>query len=110
MRTLATLMTIAVVTLGAPQGRAGSDEVPAFDVRASCRADTEAYSTGGSASSCLADEQRAREVLVSQWTQFAPENRANCMQDASDVAGAQSYVELLTCLQMAKDVKGLPKE
>jgi hypothetical protein len=25
-------------------------------------------------------------------------------------AGPQSYVELLTCLQMAKDVKGLPKE
>jgi hypothetical protein len=26
-----------------------------------------------------------------------------------DIAGSQSYVELLTCLQMAKDVKGLPK-
>jgi hypothetical protein len=26
-----------------------------------------------------------------------------------DVAGLQSYVELLTCLQMAKDVKSLPK-
>ena len=27
----------------------------------------------------------------------------------SDPAGPQSYVELLTCLQMAKDVKSLPK-
>jgi hypothetical protein len=29
---------------------------------------------------------------------------------AKSVAGAQSYVELLTCLQIAVDVKGLPKE
>jgi len=28
----------------------------------------------------------------------------------SNVAGPQSYVELLTCLQIAKDVKGLSKE
>jgi hypothetical protein len=58
---------------------------------------------------CLADEQRAHESLVSKWTRFAPENRANCVQAATDVAGAQSYVELLTCLQVAKDVKRLPK-
>jgi hypothetical protein len=27
-----------------------------------------------------------------------------------DPAGPQSYVELLTCLQMAKDVKSMPKD
>jgi hypothetical protein len=31
------------------------------------------------------------------------------MQASTDLAGAQSYVELLTCLQMAKEVKSLPK-
>ncbi len=29
---------------------------------------------------------------------------------AKSIAGAQSYVELLTCLQIAVDVKGLPKQ
>jgi hypothetical protein len=48
-------------------------------------------------------------MLVSQWTQFAPENRTRCTQMVGDPAGPQSYVELLTCLQMAKDVKSLPK-
>jgi hypothetical protein len=57
----------------------------------------------------VADEQNARATLVSQWTQFAPDSRSRCMQMVGDPAGPQSYVELLTCLQMAKDVKSLPK-
>jgi hypothetical protein len=32
------------------------------------------------------------------------------MQTETDVAGVRSYVELLTCLQIAKDAKSLPKE
>jgi hypothetical protein len=51
MKSLVMLMTIAVLTLDAQQGRAVADEVSEFKVRASCRADTEAYATGGSASS-----------------------------------------------------------
>ena len=29
---------------------------------------------------------------------------------ATGITGVQSYVELLSCLQIKKDVKGLPKE
>jgi hypothetical protein len=32
------------------------------------------------------------------------------MQTETDVSGVRSYVELLTCLQIAEDVKSLPKE
>jgi hypothetical protein len=107
MKNLATLFTIAIMSLCAQQAIAGADEVPPLDVNKSCRAD--AYRGSGPDATCLADEKKAREVLVSQWTQFAPESRANCVQAATDIAGAQSYVELLTCLQMAKDVKSLSK-
>ena len=109
MKKLTTLVSIAFMSLCMQQVIAGADEIPAFDVSKSCRTDAQAYPTGGGDASCLADEQKAKEVLVSQWPQFAPESRANCMQAATDIAGAQSYVELLTCLQMAKDVKSLPK-
>jgi hypothetical protein len=109
MKKLAILVSIAMTSLCTQQAIAGADEVPTLDVSKSCRTDAQTYPTGGGDASCLAQEQKAREVLVSQWTQFAPENRANCMQAATDIAGAQSYVELLTCLQMAKDVKSLPK-
>jgi hypothetical protein len=109
MKTLATLVSIAIMLLCTQQAIAGADEVPALDVSKSCRTDAQAYPAGGGDASCLADEQKAREVLISQWTQFAPENRANCMQAATDIAGAQSEIELLTCLRMAMDVKSLPK-
>jgi hypothetical protein len=109
MRKLTTLVSIAIMSLCTQQAIAGADEIPVLDISKSCRAGAQDYPTGGGDASCLADEQKAREVLISQWTQFTPENRANCMQAATDIAGAQSYVELLTCLQIAKDVKSLPK-
>lgn len=58
----------------------------------------------------LADEQKVREALVSQWTQFGPESRTSCTQMVNDIAGDQSYVKLLGCLQDAKEVKTLPKD
>jgi hypothetical protein len=86
-------------------GTAAADEVPTLEIQKSCRIDVQAYPGGGGAAACLADEQKAREALVSQWMQLAPESRARCTQMVTDIAGTQSYVELLTCLQGAKDVK-----
>jgi hypothetical protein len=86
-----------------------ADDVPTYDVNKSCKTDVQAYQGSGNRAGCMADEQNARQVLVSQWTQFAPDSRTRCAQMVGDVAGPQSYVELLTCLQMAKDVKSLPK-
>ena len=55
-------------------------------------------------------KRRRSEELVRQWAQFAPASKTRCTGIAKSIAGAQSYVELLTCLQMANDVKGLPKQ
>jgi len=98
----------AIVIYAAPLA-ARADEVPKYDVSKSCKTDVQAYQGTGNRAGCLADEQSARETLVAQWTQFAPENRSRCAQMVGDPAGPQSYVELLTCLQMAKDVKTLPR-
>jgi hypothetical protein len=113
MTKLASLIAIAAAMLCAQQLTALADDVPTYDIRKSCKADVQAFqgTASGQASptACLNDEQTARATLVSQWTQFAPESRSRCMQMVGDPAGPQSYVELLTCLQMARDVKGLPK-
>lgn len=109
MPRLALLATIAAI-LSCVQIRAAmADDVPTYDVRKSCKADTQAYPTAGNVDGCLRDEQDARTTLVSQWTQFAPDSRMRCTRMVGDPAGPQSYVELLTCLQMARDVKSLPK-
>jgi hypothetical protein len=107
MTKVAILVSVASVFLGVDAATA--DEVPKFDIRKNCKADVQAYPTAGNVQGCLTDEQNAQATLVGQWTQFAPDSRARCTKMVSDIAGSQSYVELLTCLQMSKDVKGLPK-
>lgn len=103
---LAVIVTAALSSLPQP---AAADDVPTYDVRKSCKADVQAYSSAQNVTACLADEQGARQTLTSQWTQFAPDSRTRCSRMVGDAAASQSYVELLTCLQMAKDVKALPK-
>ena len=86
-----------------------ADDVPNLDFQKSCRTDARVYPGGGGDAACLADEQNARKTLVVQWAQFAAESRMKCVQTVKDISGSQSYVELLTCLQMTRDVKALPK-
>jgi hypothetical protein len=84
-----------------------ADEVPTFDIGKSCK-------TSGSdqeiRKGCQGDERDARATLVSKWTQFTSASKQECVQLQGDGSGPQSYVELLTCLEMAKDTKSLPKD
>jgi len=113
MKRCVIMIAVGATTLCAQLPAALADDVPTFNIRKSCKADVQAYQSNaeGQASSaaCLKDEEGARTTLVSQWTQFAQENRTRCVRMVGDGAASQSYVELLTCLQMAKDVKTLPK-
>ena len=114
MRKSASLIGIATVVFCIHAHTAIADEVPKFDIGKTCKTDVQAFQSNasGQASStgCLKDEESARTTLVSQWTQFAADTRTRCVRMVGDGAVSQSYVELLTCLQMAKDVKGLPKD
>ena len=101
------LPALATVTLALHAFVAVADEVPVLNVGALCRA--EAKEAPEFSKACMADQNKAREDLVRQWAQFAPDSRARCTAMVTSIAGAQSYVELLTCLQMARDVKSLPK-
>jgi hypothetical protein len=107
---LAAVLCLAAITLGSQPGAALADDVPTYDVRSTCRAETHDDPGAGTAAACLADEQKARETLVAQWGQFTPESKRSCAKLEGVTAGIRSYVELLTCLQIAKDAKGLPKE
>ena len=98
-----------VVTVLLYAGVAVADDVPKLDYRKSCRVDVAAYPGGGGNKACLTDEQNARKTLVAQWKRFSPQSRARCTSMVTDMIGDQSYVELLTCLQMSKDVLTLPK-
>lgn len=82
-----------------------ADHVPKFDIARECR------SEGGSAAmqaSCAGDEAQARDQLEPLWDQSATADRAVCVRETS-TDGSPSYVELLTCLEMARDAKKSPK-
>lgn len=58
---------------------------------------------------CLDSEQAIRNDLVRQWSSFSPADRTHCVNE-SVMGGDSSYTELLTCLEMARDVRAMRSE
>jgi hypothetical protein len=82
-----------------------SDGVPKFDIAKECR------SEGGTKAvleQCATDEANARDELQPLWVQFSPHDKAVCISETS-MDATPSYVELLTCLEMARDAKKASK-
>ncbi|MDI3560523.1 hypothetical protein [Bradyrhizobium sp. Arg816] len=81
-----------------------SDRVPIFNVEALCRdvsADDKAsgLALAQDAGECMRDETIAQQQLSSAWLTVPGPARESCEGEAA-ADGIQSYVDLLTCLQM----------
>ena len=55
---------------------------------------------------CLDSEHATRDELVKQWSSFSTADKSACTNEAT-MGGDSSYTELLTCLEMARDVRQL---
>ena len=78
-----------------------TDTVPRFDVAKECRFE------GGSNleyDRCSQDEDGALRELQKSWTEFADSDKRTCIASTT-IGGVASYVELLVCLQIARDVR-----
>jgi len=87
-----------------------ADQIPRFAIDAVCQTEASAatgLSLAQDAAACKHDEQDAYDRLVKQWAQYRPIDRKSCANLATE-GSANSYVELLTCLEMANQVKGPP--
>src|SRR5450631_849604 len=82
-----------------------ADGVPKIDVKKTCRnaATVTGTLTQQAIDACIADEQGARDELVKNWAQFSAAAKAHCVHMSMDYL--PSYVEVLTCASMARDVK-----
>jgi hypothetical protein len=58
---------------------------------------------------CLDSEAGVRTELTKAWASFDVSDRAHCMSE-SEMGGESSYTELITCLEMARDVRQLRDE
>lgn len=106
----------SVLALGAHMLIPVADGVPTFNVEPVCRGiaiqggtsyrDT---TVAKAKQDCLDSERETREQVVKQWSTFSAADRRHCIAEAS-MGGDSSYTELLTCLEMARDVRKLGSE
>jgi len=91
---------------------ARSDDIPNLDMRPVCRgiasqsADP-GVGQGGQADTfqrCMESEQEVREQLKKEWSAFSAADKRHCVELAK-TGGESSNTELLTCLEMSRDVR-----
>jgi hypothetical protein len=76
-----------------------TDRIPAFDIVRNCSAEVAAAGIDKVAD-CAKDETDAKNELDKRWSEFGASYKQACVGESSIGAG-QSYVELLTCLEMS---------
>jgi len=55
---------------------------------------------------CIDSEHAIRDELAKQWSSFNASDKVHCTNE-STMGGESSYTELLTCLEMARDVRAM---
>ena len=100
---------LLAAAFGAHVTIAVADRIPNFNVEPSCSA-TDTAILGGmqDKESCLKDEYNARTEIEKQWSQFHPSDRSACVGTSS--GWHPIYTELLTCLEISRDVRKLHSE
>ena len=97
MRTFIFALAAIVPTSCVIEARA-DDRLPTFDIAKNC---TEEVAGGlTTAEACSKDETDAKNELAKRWSEFSASNRKGCVGESA-VGGEESYVELLTCLEMS---------
>ena len=106
----------AALILGAHLMVPVADSVPTLNVQQVCQGiaqqggvsfhDTD---TADEKKNCMDSEQAIRDELTKQWSSFAPADKVACTNE-SEMGGESSYTELLTCLEMARDVRTMNNE
>jgi hypothetical protein len=58
---------------------------------------------------CVQSEQEVREQIKKEWSTFITADKTHCVALAK-TGGESSYTELLTCMEMARDVRKLHED
>jgi hypothetical protein len=97
--------------LGLSASLSRSDEYPTLNVAQVCHgiADQSDFQDALSIvtfDQCIQAEQNERDAITKQWSTFSLDDRKHCIAETT-MGGDSSYTELLTCLEMSRDVKGV---
>jgi hypothetical protein len=95
----------AIVPASCVIDQAGAaDELPAFDISRDWSEEIGTAGIGG-VKPCKKDEIDAKDQLTKSWSQYDASAKKTCIEESS-IGGERSYVELLTCLEMATGEMG----
>jgi hypothetical protein len=92
------LAALGIALIGAQPVVMVADGPPRLNPSSTCHAATQVPNT--SFQSCMDQEDKARADIVSQWSTFSVAARRFCIP-ADRALLSQSYVDLLTCLQLS---------
>jgi len=107
------LLTLAALLVLFPALRASAGP-PDLNAGAMCRARAADARTlrsppDQSVADCVRDEQSAKQELAALWTSVPAGTRKECESEGRTL-GTTSYLDLLSCVRTAEDVKSTPKE
>jgi hypothetical protein len=101
------------IILGAHLMMPVADSVPTLNVDQVCEGIAQQggvtfhdSAVGEEKQNCLDSEKAIRDQIVKEWSSFAPADKTACTNE-SKMGGESSYTELLTCLEMARDVRAM---
>ena len=111
MRAFVAAVLAALCLSGSP---ARSDDIPTLDVNPVChgiamQGELEAGLQQTSFQQCVQSEQATREQIKKEWSTFTTADKSHCVALAK-TGGESSYTELITCMEMARDVRKLHAE
>jgi len=93
---------------------ARSDDIPTLDVNPVChgiamQGELEAGLQQTSFQQCVQSEQATRDEIKKEWSTFTTADKTDCVNLAK-TGGEPSYTELITCMEMARDVRKLHED
>jgi len=93
-------------------GAARADDVPTLNVDPVCRGIAQQAATPGERggpdlafSQCVESEQSVRQQLAGEWSTFRPAEKTSCV--GAERSALPSYTGLISCLEIARDVRQL---
>jgi hypothetical protein len=93
---------------------AQSDQYPVLDVAPVChgiasQSDLEAGFSKVDFDQCMKSEQTDRADMIKEWSTFSADDKRHCITETT-MGGEASYTDLVTCMEMARDVRELHKQ
>lgn len=97
----------AMILGGLLLATAADDPPPTLNIGPTCARPVSDALSNTEPGQCERSEQEARNKLLVEWAKFRAADRRECLT-LTHIGGFPSYVQLLTCLEVARDAREPP--